>query len=189
MGTSSNRPSPPTPNWSIPKAVLGRTDIDDSRQNQELWKAALADRGGALLKELSQPTIAHLCEVAGKIADPLAALSKYEHVVSESGKASLVLDMAKRAFIRSASNQSGSPGFASELFSEVISYYVSRDLPSFIGKEGRIASPMEAIKLKRSLRDKVKTQATAESLKTDLKGWKEYVKNFTDRIVRRGEKL
>lgn len=94
MGTSSNRPSPHTPNWNISRAVLGRTDVDPSRQNQELWKAGLADRSGSLRNELSDPIIAALYKEAGNIKTPADAILTYEHIVSKASRANLVLDMS-----------------------------------------------------------------------------------------------
>jgi len=186
MGTSVNKASPLTPSWSIPRAILGRSDIDINRQSQELWKAALSDRDGVLLNELAQPTIGQICMVANKKINPIDAVKEFDNIISRTGRASLVFDIAKRALVRSISNSTGSVGFASELFSEVVSYYASRDLPSFIGKHGRISSPIESIKLKRMLRENVKSYATSIKPRTDRKGWKDYVKKVTDRMVRGG---
>lgn len=186
MGTSSNKASPSTPNWRIPKAILGKADYDPRRQNQELWKAALADRSGSLRKELTDPTIAHLCNVVGAMKNPADAITKFESHVAKAGKANFILDMAKRAFIRSVAAKSGPDGFASELFSEVVSYYASRDLPSFIGEKGRISKPIDSIRLKRALRDITKAYALSVKVRTDQEGWREYIGTVIDQITRGG---
>lgn len=183
MGTSINKSSPNTPNWSIPRAVLGRTDIDINRQSQEILKAALSDREGALFNELVQPTISSLYMAAKINMTPIDAINKFDGIVAKTGQANLVLDMAKRAFVRSVSNSSGSIGFASELFSEVVSYYASRDLPSYIGKPGRIAAPKDSIDFKKKLRESTKSFAMSIKPKPDLTGWKDYVKEVLNKMV------
>lgn len=175
MGHSVNSRSPDTPNWSFPRAVLGKRDIDYARQVQEMWKAALSDRGGQLVAELSNPVIAGFCRAAAKFTNPVEASAIHDRTTSRERKASLVLDISKRALVRSVANRTGTRGFAAELFSEVTSYYASRDLPSFIGAEGRIGSPRDSIELKSKLRQTVKGVADSTPLTTTSKGWHKYV--------------
>jgi len=55
----------------------------------------------------------------------------------------------------------GSVGFAAELFAEAAAYYVARDLPSVVGKDRRVATPAEAIRLKDAIRSVARSTAQA----------------------------
>jgi hypothetical protein len=186
MGTSVNSRSPSTPNWRIPKAILGRSDVDHQRQAQELWKAGLEDRDGKLISDLADPVIANICREASRVAHPKEAYNVHEKLLAKEGKASLVLDMSKRALIRAVATKTGPQGFASELFSEVVSYLASRDLPSYIGVEGRISTPNESIALKNNLRKLAFKAAMAVPVETSSSGWRKYVSEVTKILVSGG---
>ena len=183
MGTSVNSRSPDTHNWSLSRAILGQREIDYARQVQEMWKAALADRGGRLVAELSNPIIAGFCRAAAKLTNPVEASAIHDRTTSRERNASLVLDISKRALVRSVANRTGARGFAAELFSEVTSYYASRDLPSYIGAEGRIGSPRDSIELKSKLRQAAKGVANSISLTTTSKGWHKYVNEVSKSLA------
>jgi hypothetical protein len=186
MGTSVNHPSPKTPNWDLAKAMLGHENVPLERQNEELWKAALADPVASLPSELGSALLAQACELAGKSTSPSDAIKSFDEVVLSKHTASLTLDMGRRALARTVANNAGSTGFAMELFSEAVSYYAARDLPSYIGAQGRISSPGDAINLKEKLR--AITQDTVKKVgqvKTDISGWKTYVDNVLNALQRR----
>lgn len=176
MGTSTNRPSPNTPVWRPAKAVLGRLDLDTERQSLELWRSALSDRAGRLSAELTDPLIARACEIAEARIPPVRAVQSFDEVLAQQYAAGLTLDMAKRALARASASESGSAGFASELFAETASYYASRDLPSFVGAPGRIQRTSDSIALKEELRNIARSAArTAAPVHPDPDGWRTYV--------------
>ncbi len=174
-----NSRSPVTSNWRIPRAILGRSDVDHQRQAQELWKAGLADRDGKLASDLADPIISSICRVATRVSHPKEAYAAHEKLIAKEGKASLVLDMSKRALVRSVATKTGPQGFASELFSEVVSYLAARDLPSYIGIEGRISTPSESIVLKNELRKYARKAAMVVPVETSTSGWSKYVAKVT----------
>ena len=175
MGTSSNQPSPKTPNWGLANAVLGKPSASPERQNQELWRAAIGDQGDALLDALGSPLLANACVLSTKSSSPSEAIGGFEQSLLDSHNAGLMLDLGKRALIRTVVAKKGASGFASELFAETVSYYASRDLPSFVGAKGRISTTSDAIELKNQLRDHARKIAKKFPVKTDPKGWKDYV--------------
>lgn len=179
MGTSVNSRSPSTPNWRLSRAILGRSDVDHQRQAQELWRAGLADREGKLESDLADPIIANICRVASEVAHPKEAYNAHEELLAKEGRTSLVLDMSKRALIRAVASKTGTQGFASELFSEVVSYMASRDLPSYVGVKGRISTPSASIALKNDLRKYASKAAMAVPVETSSSGWSEYVSKVT----------
>jgi hypothetical protein len=176
MGTSTNQPSPNIPTWRLANAVLGRPDWTAERQSREIWRAATSDREGQLYRDLANPLLVEACRIAEGGQDPIRAGQYFHQRLNEDHAAGLALEMAKRALVRAAATQSGATGFASELFAEAASYYVSRDLPSFVGQSGRIATTTEAVHLK----DQIRMVARETALKTgpvkaDIDSWQTYV--------------
>jgi hypothetical protein len=175
VGTSSNQPSPKTPSWRLAHAVLGNPNVDSERQGQELWRSAIADQGATLAEGLGGSLVAKACTLATRAKNPSEAIVQFEKSVLEKHAASLIIDFAKRALARSVAVKSGASGFASELFSETAAYYISRDLPSFVGAPGRIKTTSEAIALKNQVRNHAREIAKIFPVRTDPKGWRNYV--------------
>ncbi len=176
MGTSSNQSSPNVPEWRPAQAALGHLDWPAERQSEELWQSALADRDGRLTEELADPLLATACEIAEERIPPDSAVQSFDNTLNQQHAAGLTLDMAKRALARSSAAESGSLGFAEELFAEATSYYASRDLPSFVGAPGRIQTTSDSIALKENLRNIAREAArTAASIATDPEGWRSYI--------------
>ncbi|MCJ7767172.1 hypothetical protein MUP79_02110 [Candidatus Bathyarchaeota archaeon] len=182
MGTSSNNPSPKTPNWKLARALLGEPSIPASRQAQELWRSASAERRDFLIDTLGSPIIASACELASRSESPEQAISQFESVIVSSYSANLALDLAKRALARAVAARTGSQGFASELFAEVIGYYASRDLPSFVAAAGRVETTSAAIALKKDMMTFARDTAAQRAPGTDPNGWKSYVKQTVDSL-------
>jgi hypothetical protein len=187
MGTSSNHPSPNSPNWNLVRAVLGKDSVDEKRQSNEIWRAAIADRGEMLSNDLSSSLLASACNLAAKISSVPDAVAKYEQSLLESHSSGLTLDLGKRALARAVATKTGANGFATELFAEMASYYVARDLPSFVGAQGRVKTTTESIALKNQLQSLARKAATSIPVKTDARGWKGYVNQVLD-VLKRGER-
>ncbi len=186
MGTSSNHPSPNTPNWNLVRAVLGNDNVDETRQSNEIWRAAVADRGEMLFKDLSSSLLSNACSLAAKITSVPDAVSIFEQSILESHSSSLTLDLGKRALARAISTKTGADGFASELFAEMVSYYAARDLPSFVGAHGRIKTTTESIALKNKFQSLARKAASSFPVKADSHGWKGYVKKVLDVLQKGG---
>jgi len=187
MGTSVNRASPNTPSWQVVKAVLGTAEVPIERQSVEIWRAAVRERGERLSLELGNDILAAACEIASRGESPAEAIRQFERRIVETKSVGLTFDMAKRALARSVAQSTGAEGYARELFAEASSYYVSRDLPSFVAAEGRVATTSEAIRLKESVRDVAREAASsAGAPPRDSTGWRAYISDVLDRLQRGG---
>lgn len=176
MGTSRNDMSPRIPPWKPVLAVLGRNDVSPERQSLEIWRAAAAERGERLLRDLGNPTLAEACSLVSKGGSVGETLAAYDEATLHLSNVGLAVDLGRRALARAAVKSSGAAGFASELFAEAVSYYASRDLPSFIAAPGRVASSSGAIALKEDLRNIARRAAyTAGTPAVDQRGWSRYV--------------
>jgi hypothetical protein len=187
MGTSSNHPSPNIPIWRPARAILGRTDWPAERQSREIWQGALADRGGRLPSDLGDPLLAEACRLAESRLGPFEAVQSFHNSMNANYAAGLPLEMGKRALARAAAAGSGAEGFASELFAEVASYYVARDLPSYVGEPGRVGTTTDSIQFKEQIRGIAReTARTAGEVRTDPEGWQRYVSAVLAALQRKG---
>ena len=151
MGTSRNDRSPDIPPWKPALAILGRRDIPQERQLSEVWRAAQADRGARLLDAFSHPLLLEACRLVAERAPLRQTLDRFDEARQRGNYAGLAVELCSRALARSAARAEGAIGFVGELFGEATAYYLSRDLPSFVASENRVATNSEAIQLKRSL--------------------------------------
>jgi hypothetical protein len=176
VGTSRNDPSPSIPPWKPVLAVLGRTDVPAARQSLEIWRAVAADRGERLVRDLANPTLAEACSFVAEGRSVGEALAAYDEATLHLGDVGLAVDLGRRALARAAAKNSGATGFAGELFAEAVSYYASRDLPSFVAAPGRVSNSSAAIALKEDLRNIARQAAfSAGRPALDRRGWNRYV--------------
>lgn len=187
MGTSTNQRSPNTPNWRLALAAIGSQMVPTDRQSEEIWKAVSAERGDHLYREIGSELLALAASIAREAKSPAEAVSTFNRSIIESHAAGLTLDLGRRALARAVASGTGPGGFASELFSEITSYYVARDLPSFVGAAGRVATTTECIKLKDDLRY-IARRAAQESgpVKSDVRGWRTYVRSVLTALQKGG---
>lgn len=177
MGTSKNVRSPDIPPWRPFLAVVGRPDTPVERQTRELWRAAYADRGQRLEDDFSQGTLAVACQLAATNRNVQAALREYDAANRRERRAGLGVEIGRRALARAVSRGSGAEGFARDFFADASSYYASRDLPSFIGKAGRVPNTSSAIELKNGIAEVTREQVSSIPLtRTDAEGWASFVK-------------
>ena len=183
MGTSRNDPSPRAPEWLPTFAVLGNPKFPIERQSLEVWTAASQELGGALYRDLSSPIVAHACEIANSRAEVFDALDAFDNTAAYEYKSGLAVEFARRALARSAEHAGGGRTFASELLAETVTYFVSRDLPSYVGAKGRIATAAEAIALKDSIGD-VARRAVERAGEPPMgtRAWRRYVRGVIENL-------
>ncbi|MDQ2668798.1 MAG: hypothetical protein M3Z05_22785 [Gemmatimonadota bacterium] len=184
MGTSTSHPSPNTPSWRIARQVLGRDAAPLARQSEEIWKAAAADRGGRLGSELASPILAAAGAVAAQATSPLDAVRAFNRIAAEQRESGLALEIGRRALMRAVVSGGGASAFGAELFAEAASYYASRDLSSYVGAAGRVATSSESIALKDGLRAIAREAAGEVRVRTDSDGWSAFVRGTLQILTR-----
>jgi len=176
MGTSTNQRSPARPSWRLPQALLGREDVTAVDQGLEIWRSASSDPETDVTRRLSDPILANACALAQDARTPAEAVRSYDGVLNEARAAGLFFDLARRALTRSVAQEGGSKGFANELFAETVAYYASRDLPSLLGKRGRISTTSELIELKQRLQQHARDIVSAKTLpRINKRSWALFV--------------
>ncbi len=169
-------------------AVLGRSDVPPERQSREIWLAASADRGEKLLRDFSHSALAQACHLVAEGVSVDDGLRTYEQATRYESESGFAIELGRRALVKALAARGATVDFVGEVFSEAISYYASRDLPSFVAATGCVSSSSEAIKLKEQFRRIAK--ASVRSLgqpKYDGKQWKAYVSQVLDTL--KGQKV
>lgn len=186
MGTSRNDPSPATPSWKTALAVLGRTDVSVGLQVREVCRAAAQDRHDGLGRDLSHPLLATAWELSRQGVPAQRALETYDDAALHVTNVGLAVEFGRRALARCTLQEPTKTSFPAELFSEAIGYYVARDLPSVVAAKGRVSAVSDAIHLKSSIRDFVRSRVS--DLGDPSKGptgWKTFVHKVTDALQKK----
>jgi hypothetical protein len=187
MGTSRNDPSPNTPPWRPALAAVGHQSIPPERQEAEIWRAASAERETQLVDDLGHPVLSAAASIAAEKLGVLESLTRFDELVRSQDDARFAFDMGRRALARAASRQAGREGFAAELFAEATSYYVSRDLPTALGRPGYIETASAAIDLTDRIRTSVRERVrTAGAPPPTAEQWRPYVRGVLS--ILRGER-
>lgn len=189
MGTSVNQASPATANWSAVWQAYLLDAIPVSRAAQELWRAATNQRDTNLATDLSAPVIAQCLSVVLKAATASDAIQTASRLVALSGATSLAADIALRSIPRAFASKDRVAGFTETLFSEASNYFVSRDLPGYVGRSTRTenvsASSRFKTELCREAERKVRAVRRPAGLDTAADSWRTYVTTVVKQL--RGE--
>lgn len=178
MGTSKSQPSPRTPNWRAAQLAYADPAVTIDRAVQEIWRAATNQPSGDLAQLLGEPAIAECLSVATDAPNRESAVDAVSRHLASLGKASLGLVMAQRAVAQSYGKPDPVAAFTSSLFGEAGNYLVSRDLPGFVGVDGRAKTTSEAMALKAEIRERVAERAAEIRPPRQgalVDGWSDYV--------------
>lgn len=104
--------------------------------------------------------------------------------IALSGHASLATDLAQRALIQSF-REGVDPArvFSANLFAEASDYLVSRDLPGFVGEQGRTKNVSQALEFKASIRRAVVEnvgQVRPPTISATAGAWATYVASVVE---------
>lgn len=183
MGTSRNDPSPRIPAWTPALAALGNQVVPPNRQLAEVWRAAIAQRGESLLEALTHPAIPTVLGAAlTQTGGAEAAIDAFEAARSAAGVAGLQFDLARRAAMRAVARGLDLNHAAAEFFAEVTDYFVSRDLPSFVGSSGRVRDVAESESLRKSLRELARSASLVRDPISGAKDWRRFVAGAVERL-------
>jgi hypothetical protein len=158
--------------------------VSPLQQSSEIWRAASLDPDTDVVRRLSDPIIANACALAAVASSPIDAVRRYDGVLNESRAAGLIFDLIRRALSRSVAEKTGSEGFAREVFAETVGYYSSRDLPSYVGKRGRISKASEVISLKKELQQHAREVAASQKLtRITARSWSNFVSEVVGKLA------
>ena len=164
MGTSINQASPNTPGWKAVARCYTDAQIPINQTSAEIWRAAVTE-SPSLKQQLSSAVVEKCLEIASRRPSKDQALSEVKRL-NQLKENSIIGELAKRAVIASSvGNFRESP--AAALFRQLTDYFVSRDIPGYVGERFRCKniSDLRAFKsaLARSVVEKVSRIETATS--------------------------
>jgi hypothetical protein len=183
MGTSRNDPSPRVPAWTPALAALGNQSVRPARQLAEVWRAAVAQRGQSLVEALAHPALPAVLDAAITQRErPEAAFDAFEAARTAAQAYGLQFDLARRAAMRAAARGLDLNHAAAEFFAEVTDYFVSRDLPSFVGAPGRVRDVAESESLRSTLRELARSTSIERARISGPEGWRRFVESAIQRL-------
>jgi hypothetical protein len=159
MGTSVNQRSPNTGGWRAVSACYTAENISVERTALEIWRAA-SKQDNSLIEQLGSSTVAACVEAANERPTPETAARTIEEI-SRLKQNTVVGEFAKRMLMVKASG--GAPGDTpiAALFRQLTDYYVSRDVPGFIGANFRCKTISELRHFKQQIADAVSAKVKA----------------------------
>jgi hypothetical protein len=119
------------------------------------------------MTDFSIEVLAEARAIAGRKIDPATAISEYDKLSVQANTASFEVEMGRRAIDRTAARGGDASDYATELFSEAVSYHASRDLPCIVWRPNQVQSVNDAIALKDRLSEiarRTEPPVTAKSL-------------------------
>jgi hypothetical protein len=161
------------------------------RAVQEIWRAATNQPSGDLTQLLGEPAIAECLAIATDAPTRESAVDAVSRHIASLGKASLGLVIAQRAVAQSYGKADSVAAFTSSLFAEAGNYLVSRDLPGFVGTEGRAKTTSEAMALKAQLRERIAERASEIRPPRPgalVDGWSDYVTRIVEHLRHTGRR-
>lgn len=159
MGTSVSQRSPNTGGWRAVSACYTAETIPVDRTATEIWRAA-AKQDNSLTEQLGSRTVAACVDAAHRNPSLESATRTIEEV-SRAKQNTVVGEFAKRMLMVKASGGAPADTPAAALFRQLTDYYVSRDIPGFVGADFRCKTVSELRHFKQQIADAVSAKVKA----------------------------
>ena len=173
MGTSVSQRSPNTGGWRTVSACYTAETIPVDRAAVEIWRAALR-QDDSLVQQLGSPAVTACVDAANERPTSEAAARTIEKI-NLSKQNNVVGEFAKRMLLVKAGGGAREDTPTAVLFRQLTDYYVSRDIPGYVGADFRCKTVSELRQFKQQIGDavaaRVKTVERQERLSG--KGWME----------------
>ena len=159
MGTSVNQRSPNTAGWRAVSACYSAENVPLDRTALEIWRAA-SKQDSSLAEQLGSSTVAACVEAANQRPTPEAAARTIEEI-SRLKQNTVIGEFAKRMLMVKASGGAPRDTPIAALFRQLTDYYVSRDIPGFVGANFRCKTVSELRHFKQQIADAVSAKVKA----------------------------
>lgn len=187
MGTSVNQRSPRTGPWDAVAAAYRNGSIPLDRTLQLVWRAALREPGCNVKELLISDGVMTCLEAALHYRTPAEALTGARAQLAERKSMSFIASIARRAAALSCQADDPAAAFAANLFVQMTDYFVSRDLPSYVGAPYRNKGVSDAMEFKDRLRgmtcELLMPIATSPTLRA-TEAWEAYVSTALKLLAR-----
>jgi len=169
MGTSTCHRSPSTSlPWRFANVGYQNPGVTNDQLVRDIFIAVKATNGEEYVNSYSLPSIYSFVKMANTIKDPKDIEINADNEIVKNKDASIYVDIAKRALVKTITKKEKGENYISNLFAETAEYLVSRDVSGYLGSE-KIKKVKDIIKLKQQVRNivikeskKVKTKIKSE---------------------------
>jgi hypothetical protein len=168
MGTSVSHRSPPTIGWKSISACYSSPDAPLDRTATEIWRAAF-QQDESLRTQLGSQVVAD-CIKAASESLPREEVKQRVKEISATKQNSVVGEFAKRAFLLKAGGAFEGETPTAVLFRQLTDYYISRDIPGYVGPSYRCKTVAELRELKKSIGDVVAQKVNTAQRQLSLSG-------------------
>lgn len=175
MGTSKNYASPKTARWNAVRGCYKNEKVSEERIVAEIWRAATKENN-ELQSNLSSEIIFKCDQIIRESKSPQEAFKKYVSELIEMKQSSIVTEFAKRAIVQSYNSDNPSLEWRKNLLGEMTNYFVSRDIPGYLGDQFRLKTIQQMNDFKGAIKKLVISKM--ESVKivpTNIKEWSSYI--------------
>jgi len=173
MGTSVSQSSPNTGGWKAVSACYTNGNLSIERTATELWRAA-SKQDASLFEQLSSGVVSECLKMA---AQPLSKEAVAEKIVQIGAlkQNTFLGEFAKRALLIKAAGGYQGETPTCVLFRQLTDYFVSRDVPGYVGPSYRCKTVADIRALKEKIGNAVarKVQAVERSENLASKRWAE----------------
>lgn len=181
MGTSISAHSPRELNWNPVLVCYKDSRVPVHRVISEIWRAA--DNQTDSISDHMGSVSVFECYKSIKSSETYEeAIEKVTNFTIESGRNSLVVELAKRALAKSYSTSQPIKHWKSFFVSEVTSYFVSRDASGFIGPNYRNKNIRDLIAFKKDIDDRVVNIVSKQ--KSDINNLAEWKQEIQDVVTK-----
>jgi hypothetical protein len=173
MGTSVSHRSPPTIGWKSVSACYSSADAPLDRTATEIWRAAFKQDEN-LRTQLASQVVADCIQAASESLPPEEVKRRVKEI-SATKQNSVIGEFARRAFLLKASGAYENETPTTVLFRQLTDYYISRDIPGYVGPDYRCKTVADLRELKKNVGDVVaqKVNTIQRQLRLSGKPWAE----------------
>lgn len=182
MGTSTNQHSPITPNWNRVTACYKDAEIPELNVINQIWRAAEAQEK-PISDFIKSEAIFKCYETVSEISHHYEANNIFQNYILENSNNSIVVEFAKRAIIPAYGGTSPSLEWSGHFFTELTSYFISRDAPGFVNKNYKNKTVKDLIKYKERIKTHIRHLIMSDERDINsLTDWKQFVDSSINKL-------
>lgn len=185
MGTSVSQRSPNTGGWRAVAACYATEHISVERTVTEIWRAAFK-QDSSLSEQLGSAPVA-ACIEAARRSLPSEEAGRTIEQINRAKQNNVVGEFAKRMLMLKANGGAKDETPTAVLFRQLTDYYVSRDIPGYLGEKFRCKDISQLRAFKERLAEIVAAKVQAVERREQLleKPWHESYRIILQRLQER----
>lgn len=174
MGTSTSQPSPNNSNWKPAFACYREESIPAERVVNEIWRA-VENQSDNVKTTLKSDAIYSCFNFVLNSENHFQALNNFNNYLIENKTNSIISEFAKRSIPIAFTSKQPANNWKKHFFAELTSYFVSRDVSGFVGKNYRNKTVGELIDFKKSISKNIVKKMEFDAKINSKQDWGKFV--------------